>query len=127
MHYELEQSHDYCRHYGSGKTEFAANYANWLNENGKRPIVADLDIVNPYFRARELKEVFGIKEYESSQAIMRMIIISMYPLLQLHCGLVLNLRINSALSMLAVIRPEPMYWQDIPDCFQTENTIWGSW
>lgn len=48
-------------HYGSGKTEFAANYASWLRENGKQPVVADLDIVNPYFRARELKEIFGSK------------------------------------------------------------------
>ncbi|MBR0597810.1 ATP-binding protein [Sinanaerobacter chloroacetimidivorans] len=48
-------------HFGSGKTEFVANYAIWLNENGKQPVVADMDIVNPYFRARELKELFKSK------------------------------------------------------------------
>ena len=48
-------------HYGSGKTEFAANYAILLHENGRMPVVADMDIVNPYFRARELKEFFGSK------------------------------------------------------------------
>ena len=46
-------------HYGSGKTEFTANYAEWLRLQGKQPLVADLDIVNPYFRIRERKDAFG--------------------------------------------------------------------
>lgn len=46
-------------HYGSGKTEFTANYAAWLRARGQRPLVADLDIVNPYFRIREQKEALG--------------------------------------------------------------------
>lgn len=48
-------------HYGSGKTEFAVNYALRLYEQGVCPVVADMDIVNPYFRARELKERFAGK------------------------------------------------------------------
>ncbi|HHW95206.1 MAG TPA: ATP-binding protein [Mogibacterium sp.] len=41
-------------HYGSGKTEFACNYAIELAKNSKKNVVlADLDIVNPYFRSRE--------------------------------------------------------------------------
>ena len=48
-------------HFGSGKTEFVANYAIRLNENGKPPVVADMDIVNPYFRVREVKEFFKSK------------------------------------------------------------------
>ncbi len=40
-------------HYGSGKTEFAVNYAVKLAEMGKKSAIADLDIVNPYFRSRE--------------------------------------------------------------------------
>lgn len=41
-------------HYGSGKTEFACNYALELAKKGNRKVViADLDIVNPYFRSRE--------------------------------------------------------------------------
>lgn len=41
-------------HYGSGKTEFACNYALELAKKGERKVViADLDIVNPYFRSRE--------------------------------------------------------------------------
>ncbi len=49
-------------HYGSGKTEFAVNYALYLKAMGRNPVVADMDIVNPYFRARELKNFLNEKE-----------------------------------------------------------------
>lgn len=42
-----------CGHYGSGKTELAVNLAILNQAN----MLIDLDIVNPYFRSRELKEV----------------------------------------------------------------------
>lgn len=42
-----------CGHYGSGKTELAVNLAILNQVN----MLIDLDIVNPYFRSRELKEV----------------------------------------------------------------------
>jgi hypothetical protein len=51
-------------HYGSGKTEFSVNYVIRLAETGKKAAIADLDIVNPYFRSREEKgrmERFGIR------------------------------------------------------------------
>lgn len=51
-------------HYGSGKTEFSLNYALKLNELGKKVAIADLDVVNLYFRSREkasLLEEKGIK------------------------------------------------------------------
>jgi len=48
-------------HYGSGKTEFAVNYAARLGENGESPILADMDIVNPYFRSRLLKDTLQQK------------------------------------------------------------------
>lgn len=51
-------------HYGSGKTEFSINYALKLDELGKKVAIADLDIVNLYFRSREkagLLEEKGIK------------------------------------------------------------------
>lgn len=51
-------------HYGSGKTSLAVNWALWLSESGRAVTVADLDIVNPYFRTtdrrREL-EARGIR------------------------------------------------------------------
>lgn len=40
-------------HYGSGKTEFAVNFAFSLANSGKRVSLVDLDIVNPYFCSRE--------------------------------------------------------------------------
>ena len=58
-------------HAGSGKTEFTVNYAMRLRSEGKNPVVADMDIINPYYRARELKDVFeeeGIKVISSNLA-----------------------------------------------------------
>ena len=53
----------FAGHYGSGKTNIAVNYALLLASEGKKVCIADLDIVNPYFRtkdsAREL-EAAGI-------------------------------------------------------------------
>ena len=50
----------FAGHYGSGKTNIAVNYALHLAKEGKTVCIADLDIVNPYFRtadsAKELKE-----------------------------------------------------------------------
>jgi len=40
--------------YGSGKTEFCVNLAMELAQNsGKTVTIADLDVINPYFRSRE--------------------------------------------------------------------------
>ncbi len=40
-------------HYGSGKTNIAVNYAFWLKNKGQSVSIADIDIVNPYFRTRD--------------------------------------------------------------------------
>ncbi len=40
-------------HYGSGKTNIAVNYAFWLKNEGLSVSIADIDIVNPYFRTRD--------------------------------------------------------------------------
>ena len=44
-------------HYGSGKTELSLNLALQLIKEGKKVILVDLDIVNPYFRSGEHKEM----------------------------------------------------------------------
>ena len=43
----------FAGHYGSGKTTAAVNYALWLKAQGHDTAIADLDIVNPYFRTRD--------------------------------------------------------------------------
>ncbi|MDD4080456.1 MAG: hypothetical protein PHP02_03455 [Eubacteriales bacterium] len=43
--------------YGSGKTEIAINLAGMLARDGRRAALADLDIVNPYFRSREKEDI----------------------------------------------------------------------
>ena len=49
-----------CGHYGSGKTNIAVNWTKKLHEELPMVLLADLDIVNPYYRAkdsaRELEE-----------------------------------------------------------------------
>ena len=58
-------------HYGTGKTELSVNLALALAAEGKRVMLADLDIVNPYFRSRERRpqlEAAGIQVISSPQA-----------------------------------------------------------
>ena len=47
----------FAGHYGSGKTNIAVNYALWLKSQGKDVIIADMDIVNPYFRTKDSIDV----------------------------------------------------------------------
>ena len=51
----------FAGHYGSGKTNIAVNYALQLAKEGKKVCIADLDIVNPYFRTAD-----SAKELESA-------------------------------------------------------------
>lgn len=45
-------------HYGSGKTEFSMNYITKLKKLTKKKVaIADLDVVNVYFRTREKKDL----------------------------------------------------------------------
>ena len=46
----------FAGHYGSGKTNIAVNYALKLHEQGYKVKIADLDIVNPYFRTKDSAE-----------------------------------------------------------------------
>lgn len=43
-------------HYGSGKTNIAVNLAMHQKKNGYDVTVADLDIVNPYYRTKDSEE-----------------------------------------------------------------------
>jgi hypothetical protein len=47
----------FAGHYGSGKTNIAVNYALQLAKEGKSVCIADLDIVNPYFRTADSAKV----------------------------------------------------------------------
>ena len=61
----------FAGHYGSGKTNIAVNYALWLKNFEKNVSVADLDIVNPYFRTKDSAKVLkknGIKLISSEFA-----------------------------------------------------------
>ena len=51
-------------HYGSGKTNIAVNLALRLKETRPRVAIADVDVVNPYFRAKDSQgelEAAGIR------------------------------------------------------------------
>ena len=51
-------------HFGSGKTEFAINFAIYLKKYYNKVSIVDLDIVNPYFRTKDAEEILirkGIK------------------------------------------------------------------
>ena len=62
----------FAGHYGSGKTNIAVNYALYLRSLGKKVAVADLDIVNPYFRTKDSQpaEAYGLVEDRSEYAIL---------------------------------------------------------
>ena len=48
-----------CGHYGTGKTNVAVNLALALRAQGQAVTVADLDIVNPYFRTKDSDDAFA--------------------------------------------------------------------
>ena len=49
----------FAGHYGSGKTNIAVNYALLLASEGRPVSIADLDIVNPYFRTKDSAAVLA--------------------------------------------------------------------
>ena len=53
-----------CGHYGSGKTNFSVNLAVKLAQQGKNVTITDLDIVNPYFRTADHKQLFEQRNIE---------------------------------------------------------------
>lgn len=62
-------------HFGSGKTEFAINYALELKKMGKDVVIIDFDIVNPYFRTKDAESILtsqGIKVISPEYANMNL-------------------------------------------------------
>ncbi len=61
----------FCGHYGSGKTNIAVNYALELKKTNEKVAIADLDIVNPYFRTKDSIDMLsaaGVKLIASEYA-----------------------------------------------------------
>lgn len=61
----------FAGHYGSGKTNIAVNYALEIAKREKKVSIADLDIVNPYFRTKDSANVlkdYGIRLISSEYA-----------------------------------------------------------
>ncbi len=48
-----------CGHYGSGKTNIAVSLAMEMRKRYDRIAIADLDIVNPYFRTKDSERELG--------------------------------------------------------------------
>ncbi|MCL2296577.1 MAG: hypothetical protein FWC29_05830 [Methanomassiliicoccaceae archaeon] len=60
-----------CGHYGTGKTNFAINYAIDAVREGKSVTLVDMDVVNPYFTSSEYAEILrkkGVKVISPSFA-----------------------------------------------------------
>ena len=45
--------------YGSGKSEYSINLAREFSKNKKKVTLVDLDVVNPYFRSRDVRDKFA--------------------------------------------------------------------
>ena len=58
-------------HFGSGKTEFAINYALYLRKYFDKVAAVDLDIINTYFRLREKMDFLKENGVESFSSNMR--------------------------------------------------------
>ena len=59
----------FAGHFGSGKTEISLNYAINLAKAGKKVAIVDIDIVNPYFCVRDVRDMlegYGIRVIASN-------------------------------------------------------------
>ncbi len=52
-----ERVNIFTGHFGSGKTELSINYALTLKETHEKVAIVDLDIVNPFFRTSEQRDM----------------------------------------------------------------------
>lgn len=60
----------FAGHYGSGKTNIAINYALQIKESGINVDIADLDIVNPYFRTKDADKLLSEKGIRLVSSVM---------------------------------------------------------
>lgn len=61
-------------HYGSGKSEFSVNFVLGLRARRNAVALADVDVVNPYFRSREQRELLehhGIRVISNTMGVDR--------------------------------------------------------
>ncbi len=59
MNFGSERIAIFTGHFGSGKTEIAINYSIASARGGNRTIIVDLDIVNPFFRVSERRDILN--------------------------------------------------------------------
>ena len=50
--------------YGSGKSEYSIHLARSLKAKGEKVSLADMDVVNPYFRTRDVRDEFAAEGVE---------------------------------------------------------------
>lgn len=60
----------FAGHYGSGKTNIAINYALSIRNGGINVDIADLDIVNPYFRTKDAEKLLAEKNIRLVSSVM---------------------------------------------------------
>ncbi len=56
---DLKRVTIFAGHYGSGKTNVAVNYALEISKLSNSVAIADLDIVNPYFRTKDSENILS--------------------------------------------------------------------
>lgn len=86
-------------HYGSGKTEYAVNKALDLAKKFGKAEIADLDIVNTYFRTREITDFLdskNVKVYDSNLGNTTLDLPALSPAIM---GVIENLEIPSILDV----------------------------
>lgn len=68
-YYKLKRICVIIGHYGSGKTNFAVDLAIKSADSGYKTNIVDLDIVNPYFRTADFKNMFENKGISMTSSV----------------------------------------------------------
>jgi hypothetical protein len=137
--------------YGSGKSEVSVNLARYLAKGQPKPVaIADLDIVNPYFRSREAEKALqqlGIRTLnptgDYSKTELPIILPEIKGAIESHPGLVIldvggdevGARVLSSLAesfeagayeMLLVLNANRPFTSDVPLCLKLMDEIESS-